>query len=139
MFTATTSGRAGAALAAVAALLAFSLSAFGASRPKQPLRGFKLSGSVQGLYPGGRGTLAVAVRSPYRRKLRVVSLRVNVRDASRACRASNLSVKPFRGVVIVRPRGVRVVRLPVRMAKSAGDACRGARFPLRIAAKGILR
>lgn len=139
MFTATTSGRAGAALAGLAALLAFSLSAFGAPQPKQPTRSFKLSGSVQGLYPGGRRTLAVAVRSPYPRKLRVVSLRVTVRDAGPACRASNLSVKPFRGFVTVRPRGVRVVRLTVQMAKSAGDACRGARFPLRIAAKGTLR
>lgn len=139
MFTATTTGRAGAALAGVAALLAFSLSAFGAPQPKQPIRNFKLSGSVQGLHPGGRGTLVVSVRSPYRRKLRVVSLRVRVLDAGPGCRASKLSVKPFRGFVNVRPRGVRVVRLAVRMARSAGGACRGARFPLRIAAKGILR
>jgi hypothetical protein len=139
MFTPTTPGRAVAALAGVAALLAFSLSAFGAPRPKQPTRSFKLSGSVQGLYPGGRRTLTVAVRSPYRRGLRLVSLRVSVRDAGPACRASNLSVGPFRGFVNVRPRGVRLVRLAVRMARSAGDACRGARFPLRIAAKGILR
>ena len=132
------SSRALAALASVAALLAFSLSALGAPRPTQPARSFKLAGSVGGLYPGGLGTLSVAVRNPYRRHLRLVSLRVGVRDAGPECRASNLRVVPFRGFLDVRPRRTRVVRLVVRMVRSAGDGCRGARFPLRFTAKGVL-
>jgi hypothetical protein len=138
MRRAATSGRAVGALAAVAAL-AFSLSAFAAGdRTERMPRTFRLTGGASGLYPGAVGHVAVTVRNPYRRHLRVGSLRVRVLDAGPACRASNLLVKPFRGLVDVRPRRARVLRVFVRMAPSAGEGCRGARFPLRFSAKGVL-
>jgi hypothetical protein len=138
MSRAATSGRGLAALAGVVALLVFSFSALGAPRPKQPIRTFKLSGSVRGLYPGGLGHVAVTVRNPYRKTLRVRALRVLVRDALPGCPASSLRIRPFQGYVDVRPRRSRRVWVAVRMVPSAGDACRGARFPLSFRATGVV-
>ena len=138
MRTAATSGRGLAALAGLVALLAFSFSALGAPRPKQPTRTFKLSGSVRGLYPGGLGHVAVTVHNPYRKTLRLRALRVLVRRARPGCPASVLRLKPFRGYLDVRPRRSRKVWVAVRMIPSAGNACRGARFPLSFRANGVV-
>jgi hypothetical protein len=139
MRRAATSGRALAALAGAAALLAFSLTAFAAGEARPGPKRFTITGSATGLYPGGVGHLALRVRNPYRRHLRVRALRVRVRDASRRCRASNLSIGRFRGFVDVRPRRTAIVRLTARLAAKAPAGCSGARFPLRFSGKGSVR
>jgi hypothetical protein len=136
MRRAVTSGRALAALAGAAVLLAFSLTAFAAGEARPGPKRFTITGSATGLYPGGVGHLALKVRNPYRRHLRVRALRVRVRDASRGCRASNLWIGRFRGFVDVRPRRTATVRLIARLAEKAPVACTGARFPLRFTGRG---
>jgi hypothetical protein len=121
MRRAATSGRALAALAGAAVLLAFSLTAFAAGEARPGPKRFRITGSATGLYPGGVGTL---------------TLRVRVRDASRGCRASNLAIHRFRGFVDIRPRRTATLRLIARLSPRAPVACTGARFPLRFAARG---
>jgi hypothetical protein len=133
---AATSGRALAALIGAAALLVCSLTAFAAGEARPGPKRFTITGSATGLYPGGVGRLTLRVRNPYRRHLRVRSLRVRVLDASRGCRASNLVVRRFGGFVDVRPRGTSTVHLVARLSARAPATCAGARFPLRFSARG---
>lgn len=137
MRRAATSGRAVAALAGAVAL-ACSLTAFAAGEARPSPKRFTITGGATGLYPGGVGHIMMKVRNPYRRHLRVRSLRVRVLDAGPRCRASNLHVIPFRGFVDVRPRRTYVVRVIARMVSSAPAGCSGARFPLRFSGKGNL-
>jgi hypothetical protein len=111
----------------------------GSSGPYPAPRGFTVTGSVSGLFPGGKAWLRATVRNPYRRPLRLVSLTVDVRSGLRACSGSNLDVRPFRGRLVVPSRRTRVVRLLVRMPLTAAPECSGARFPLTFRARGILR
>jgi hypothetical protein len=138
MARAVTSGRALAALAGVAALLVFSLTAFAAGDARRGPQRFTISGGATGLYPGGVGHVALKVRNPFKRRLRVQGLSVRVLDAGAGCRAANLRVARFGGFVDVLPRRSRIVRLNVRMLASAPPACAGARFPLRFSSKGRL-
>jgi hypothetical protein len=131
-------GRALAAAAGAAVLLACSLTAFAAGEAKPGPKRFTITGGASGLYPGGVGHVALKVRNPFRKRLRVQSLKVRVLDAGRGCRAANLRVAPFRGFVDLRPRRSRVVRLNARLAAAAPQACNGARFPLRFSGKGRL-
>jgi hypothetical protein len=131
------------ASAAASALLIGTLAAGGAlagsSGPPPSSRGFTVTGSVSGLYPGGRAWLPATVRNPYRRPLRLLSLTAVVRRGRRACSGANLEVRPFRGRLTVPPRRSRVVRLRVRMPLTAAPECNGARFPLVFRGRGVLR
>ncbi len=100
---------------------------------------FRVSGSVSGLFPGARRLMNVKVRNPYRRPLLVLSLSAQVRRARRLCTGSNVDVRPFRGRVPIRPRRTRVIRLRVEMQPTVAEECKGARFPLRFRARGVLR
>lgn len=111
----------------------------GSSGPYPAPRGFSVSGSVVGLYPGGKAWLPATVRNPYRRPLRLVSLEVSVRGGRRWCSNANLEVRPFRGRLVIPARRKRVVRLLARMPVTAAPECSGARFPLTFRARGILR
>lgn len=111
----------------------------GSSGPYPAPRDFSVSGSVSGLYPGGKAWLRATVRNPYRRPLRLLSLTAAVGRARRACTGSNLDVRPFRGRLVVPPRRARVVRLLVRMPLTAAPECNGARFPLTFRARGTVR
>lgn len=62
--------------------------------------------------------------------LRPRSVTTRVRDASRACRARNVSVSAYRGRLRIRARGSRRVRVTVLMRADSPSACRGAVFPL---------
>jgi hypothetical protein len=100
---------------------------------------FRVSGSVSGLFPGARRYMSVKVRNPYKRVLRLVSLSAEVRRARRLCTGSNVDVRSFRGRLSIAPRRTRVVRLLVEMQPTVVEECKGARFPLRFRAKGIVR
>lgn len=129
---------AGAAASLIGALVAGGALG-GSSGPHPSPRGFTVSGSVAGLYPGGRAWLRATVRNPYRRPLRVLSLTAAVRPGRRACSGANLDVRPFRGRLVVPPRRSRVIRLLVRMPLTAAPECNGARFPLVFRGRGVLR
>jgi hypothetical protein len=129
-----------AAIAAGLLTLVGLLAAVPASGGRQPaLVGFHLSGSVGGLYPGARKYMAVKIRNPYKRALRVVSIDVDVRRARRLCTGSNLDIRPFRGRLTIRARRTRTLKLLVGMEPTVAEECKGARFPLRFRARGVLR
>jgi hypothetical protein len=125
-----------ASVLAVAGTLALLPAAGGAQRG--PVR-FSLGGNVVGLYPGAKRQLAVNVRNPFRRKLRLVAVDTEVRRASRLCTAANLDIRPFRGALLIAPRRTRVVRLRVLMPETAAQECSAARFPLVFRARAVLR
>jgi hypothetical protein len=101
--------------------------------------GFRLSGSVDGLYPGARRSLKVTVRNPFARTMRLVALRADVRRANGACSAANVEVQPFRGRLRIPGRRRRIVRLLVMMAPTAAEQCQRARFPIRFRGRAMLR
>jgi hypothetical protein len=101
--------------------------------------GFRLSGSVEGLYPGVRRAMKVTVRNPFARTMLLVSIRGDVGRAGRACSGHNVDVRPFRGRLGIPARRRRVVRMLVAMAPTAAEQCKRARFPIRFRAKAVLR
>jgi hypothetical protein len=100
---------------------------------------FRLSGSIEGLYPGARRAMKVTVRNPFVRTMELVSVRAGVERAGRACSGQNVVVRPFRGRLRIPARRRRVVRLLVAMAPTAAEECKRARFPVRFRARGVLR
>jgi hypothetical protein len=129
-----------AAIAASLLTLVGLLAAVPASGKRHPAQvGFRVSGSVQGLFPGARRFMSVKIRNPYGRPMRLVSLSADVRRARRLCTGSNVDVRPFRGRLSISPRRTRVVRLLVHMQPTVAEECKGARFPLRFRAKAVLR
>jgi hypothetical protein len=120
-----------AAIAASVLALAGALAALPASSGAPSARvSFRVSGSVSGLYPGAKRSLVVTVKNPFRRRLRLVSLRATARPARRGCSGWNVEVRPFAGRRTIRPRGSARVRLLARMPASVAEECKGARFPL---------
>jgi hypothetical protein len=100
---------------------------------------FRVSGSINGLFPGARRFMNVKIRNPYKRTLRVLSVSADVRHARRLCTGSNVDVRPFRGRLSILPRRSRVVRLLVEMQPTVAEECKGARFPLRFRARAVVR
>jgi hypothetical protein len=105
--------------------------------PSHPTATFTLSGSVTGLYPGATRDLTVRITNPGNVALRVTSVRVTVRDASAACRASNLVAWSYSGRAYVARHGTASVTVPVRMVPTALDACQNATFPLVFHAEAV--
>jgi hypothetical protein len=129
-----------AAIAAGILALASVLAAVPASGKPQPAQvRVRLSGHVAGLYPGATRLLSVKIRNPYKRRMRIVSLRARVRGPRRACTKWNLDVRPFRGWLVIPPRRTRIARLRVRMPSTAAQECCGARFPLVFTARAVVR
>ena len=91
---------------------------------------FELSGSVDGLWPGGQRPLVVTVRNPYPFDIVLGSLTVGVASASAACPASLLHVSTFEGEVRVASRGTGMVELVASLGPDAADACQGAAWEL---------
>jgi hypothetical protein len=106
---------------------------------RKPLRSLNVSGHVRGLYPGSSRRLRVRVGNPTRRDLLVRSVRVHVGDAGPGCSGRNVVIKRRRvRLPLAKHEAVRV-RLRARMRPAAGDACQGARFPLRLHARARAR
>jgi hypothetical protein len=98
-----------------------------------------LSGSVKGLYPGATAKLRVKVRNRYGFRLRVTSVTVTPKDASKACRKGNVAFARFIGRLLVPAHKVRFVTLKATMARKAPNACKGATFRLAIRGVGVRR
>jgi LPXTG-motif cell wall-anchored protein len=108
---------------------AFALVALSAS-PSVAADEFEIAGEVEGLFPGADVTLDARVTNPYSFAIRVVATRATVLDASAGCPASMLEVGESRATVEVPARSSGTVQLPVRLSRSAPDACQGATWPL---------
>jgi hypothetical protein len=102
--------------------------------PEQAAPALRLSGDVDGLFPGVVTTLRVRVQNRRPFPVLVRSLAVRVGSGRRGCPARVVRVRPFRGRLAVAARRSRTVALRISMARTAPDACRGARFPLRFSA-----
>jgi hypothetical protein len=95
----------------------------------------KMSGYVGGLYPGGRKRLTLMIRNRTRSRVVLRGLRVRAKRARRGCEARQLKIGRLpRRVRIAARRRVRV-RVTIRLRGSAPDACKRARFPLRVRAR----
>jgi hypothetical protein len=100
-----------------------------------PRSGLKVSGYVDGLYPGVAKSLPVGVKNRYSFRIRVRRIRPVVSDAGFGCSKANLSVSGFAGRLKVPPRRSRWVALQASMPLSATNRCQGAVFPLRFRAR----
>jgi hypothetical protein len=103
----------------------------------EAVNGFRIRGRVRGLRPGVDRTLVLRVHNPYLDAIVVRSIGVQARDASRSCRASNLTVSSFRGRVRVAPRTTERIRVPVVLSATAPPACLSARFPLSYTGRAV--
>jgi hypothetical protein len=125
----------------VAPAIVLALASSGAAQtpaPAKPTRpsALTVSGGVGGLYPGAVRVLRLKVRNSRGFPIRVVSLKVAVRNGSPTCSRSQLRVARLRRSFVVRARRTRRVPLRVTMLRSAPDGCKGAVFPLRFKAAG---
>jgi hypothetical protein len=118
-------------LAILATAVIAATAAVGALAPHRKGGGrFILSGHVSDLYPGARRPLVIVVRNLGRRPLRVHSIKTEVRNATAACRASNVHVSEFRGTIRVAGFKSRRVIVRISMRRDTSSACRRATFPL---------
>lgn len=94
----------------------------------------KLSGHVDGLYPGASKRLSVEVRNSSPIAVVVTAIRTSVGDAGPGCPGANVTVPVKRLSDKVPARSSLAVRLRARMSGAAPDACQQGRFPLRFRA-----
>jgi hypothetical protein len=125
----------------LAPAIVLALAASGAAQTSAPAKRARpqalvVSGSVRGLYPGAVKSLRLKVRNSRGFSIRVVSLRVAVRNASPTCLRNKLRVGRLRRSFVVPAHRMRRVALRVTMLGSAPDACKGAVFPLRFTVRG---
>jgi hypothetical protein len=99
--------------------------------------GLRLTGHVNGLYPGAASTLRVKIRNPFAFRVTVRRVRAHAGTASAGCGRENLVVGWFRGRRRIPAHRSRRVRLPITMIAAAPDACQGGRFPLRYTARAV--
>ena len=94
---------------------------------------FKLSGGVEGLWPGARTRLRLRIKNPNTFAIRVSSLSVRPKTSDKpGCDARWLTaVKTKKFSLKVAPRRGAVTTYPIGLSKNAPDACQGASWPLR--------
>jgi hypothetical protein len=96
----------------------------------------EILGHARGLYPGASQPMRLVVWNRTDRDLRVVLGAARVRSNRVGCPPSALRVGPARDALLVPAHGrVRSV-VPVRLRRSAPDACQGARFRVTFVARG---
>ncbi|HEY7136164.1 MAG TPA: hypothetical protein VIB48_13965 [Acidimicrobiia bacterium] len=105
--------------------------------PAPPAHAFTLTGDVAGLFPGGTRNLQVRITNPTNTAMRVTTVTVTVHDASVACRAPNLVADSYTGKAYVGRHGATSVTIPVRMVRTAPNACQNATFPLVFRAEAV--
>ena len=98
-------------------------------------RGLKISGHITNLQPGQARRIRVRVRNRLQRPLVLRRLRAIPTGNPTRCPASNLRIQRFRGRLPIRSRGLRVVRLRIRLSPTAGDGCKRFAFGLRYRAR----
>jgi P pilus assembly chaperone PapD len=100
------------------------------SAPTTVSNGFRISGSVNGLFPGKVAPLALKVTNPQKFAIVVKSLSVSVSGASATCTAANVTVTSFSGALSVPAGGSAVATVQIALLHSAPNDCQGALFPL---------
>lgn len=100
-------------------------------------RELSVKGSMKGLYPGHNRFGRLMVRNHGSRRLVLRSLGARIADAAPGCGASLLRVRTFPGDRLVPPRRRTSVPVIYTLKKGAGDACIGARFPIRWRARAV--
>jgi hypothetical protein len=96
----------------------------------------RVSGNVDGLFPGARRSLRLRVWNTRGFPVLVVSVTVRVGNAGRACSSRELRIARVRRSFVVRAHRSRRIAVAVSMRRTAPDVCQGAVFPLRFAARG---
>jgi hypothetical protein len=125
------------AAALAAAATAYSARARRADRPDLRPKPFVVRAAATGLYPGASRPLVVLVENPNRRPIRLVSLDVQVRDASPACGRENVIRPGYHGRFVVSARSRRLMTLRIGMRRTAPDACQGATFQLVLTGRAV--
>jgi hypothetical protein len=97
----------------------------------------RLSGRVQGLFPGASKQMRVIVRNPTRAVIVLMRVRARAQDVP-GCPGAHVRIHPFRGNRPVPPGGRIVIRMWVRLSPTAPDTCQGARLPVRFRARGAV-
>jgi hypothetical protein len=127
------------AVSSVALLLALSLGVSSAAPQREAWvrrSALVLTGSAQGLYPGGRVPLRVTIRNRRRFPVRVLWLAARVILHRRACSPSNVTIPRRHLDLVVPARALRVVTLEASMRDDAPDGCKGVKFRLWYEARG---
>ena len=97
-------------------------------------RSIVVHGRARGLYPGATRRMRVVVRNPGPAPVRLVRITASVSNASTACRARNVAVRPFSGSIAVPGLGSARLFLRTRMRRAAPNTCQGVRFPVTLLA-----
>jgi hypothetical protein len=91
-------------------------------------KGFTISGSLTGLYPGASKPLVLTVTNPNNQAITVQSLTVTP-HATGGCTAGTLTTGPFTAFQVP-GRSSATTSITIRMSGTAGDACKGVSWPL---------
>jgi hypothetical protein len=106
-------------------------------------RELRLSGHVEGLYPGAVAELLVKVQNPLGRRVVLRSITVDVTGITGGggprCSATHLIALTSHPRVRVPRHGTRRVPVPIAMSSQAPDDCEGAGFGLRLHAAARVR
>lgn len=94
-------------------------------------RGFGISGSAGGLYPGASRRLRLVVTNRHKFAIVVTSISTTVASHAPGCRASNLKVSKFSGRLTVRARRSASKFVRITLSRAAPDPCQGVVFRLR--------
>jgi hypothetical protein len=98
--------------------------------------GFKISGSVKGLYPGVVGTLKLKVVNPNGFAIVVRQIKASVSPVA-GCPKGMVKVKSFKGKRRISGHRSAKVKLKISMKASAPDACQGGKFGLTYRGKAV--
>jgi len=96
---------------------------------------FSIAGSMSEIRPGDPAVLRLTLVNPNSQDIRITEVRAIPRNAAAGCPASLLKIEPFTGspqVVVPARKSVNTatVELKLLLDSAAGDACKGAAFPL---------
>lgn len=98
---------------------------------------FRISGKAKGLYPGGTRKMRVRVGNPHPFPIVVKRVRVTRRGGAAGCPGTAVGVRPFRGSRRVAPGRTAAIRMKIRLAAGAPDACQGVTFRLTFSGKAV--
>ena len=101
------------------------------------VRPFRISGSVDNLYPGASEQLRLRLRNRQPFKIIVRRIRVRVSGTPSGCSATYLTVPRFKGRIRIRAKRKKHFSLPVAMSAAAPDSCRSANFPLTYRGRAV--
>jgi hypothetical protein len=93
--------------------------------------GFRIAGSVGGLYPGSVRTLHLKLTNTLAVSLVVTSVKTTVGATSAVCAASFVQVAAFAGHVSIPAHGTGAASVHVTMAHASPNGCQGATFTFR--------